>query len=70
VLGVFKAGLVARGVIRHARIRAPLLPLTGTEARTVVERVGSAEPGTASCGVVVRRPPRADRDANSGQGEA
>jgi 4-hydroxy-tetrahydrodipicolinate synthase len=42
VLGVVRAGLVARGVIRHARTQAPLLPLTGTEARTVVERVAAA----------------------------
>ncbi|MER7678521.1 dihydrodipicolinate synthase family protein [Streptomyces sp. NPDC096934] len=41
-LGGFKAGLVARGVIRRARTQAPLLPLTDTETRTVAERIAGA----------------------------
>ncbi|MFF7329605.1 dihydrodipicolinate synthase family protein [Streptomyces sp. NPDC008150] len=41
-LGAFKAGLVARGVIRHARTAAPLLPLTEAETRKVAERVAEA----------------------------
>jgi 4-hydroxy-tetrahydrodipicolinate synthase len=41
-LGAFKAALVARGVIAHPYTQAPLLPLTGTEARTVAERIAAA----------------------------
>jgi 4-hydroxy-tetrahydrodipicolinate synthase len=41
-LGAFKAAMVARGVISHPYTQAPLLPLTGDEARAVAERVSAA----------------------------
>ncbi|SHM21759.1 hypothetical protein [Actinacidiphila paucisporea] len=41
-LGAFKAALFARGVIRHARTQAPLLPLTDAESRAVAELVSAA----------------------------